>query len=124
MVHDRRRTLTLAAAGGMLASLGCHGAATSPTAAAVAMPEYPPSGDKADGGAARAAAAPPDAQNADPEAQETARARVAVRQKPSKDCCKGRNDCKGKGWCKTDKNACKGRNQCKGQGGCKPAVCP
>ena len=33
--------------------------------------------------------------------------------------CKGLNDCKGKGGCKTTENACKGQNACKGKGGCK-----
>ena len=33
--------------------------------------------------------------------------------------CKGKNDCKGMGNCKTDKHACNGKNDCKGQGGCK-----
>lgn len=37
----------------------------------------------------------------------------------AKHACKGMNDCKGKGGCKTDKHACKGMNDCKGQGGCK-----
>lgn len=32
--------------------------------------------------------------------------------------CKGQNECKGRGGCKTDKHACKGQNECKGQGGC------
>src|SRR5882672_5847348 len=36
-----------------------------------------------------------------------------------KHACKGQNECKGKGNCKTDKHACKGQNECKGQGGCK-----
>ncbi len=40
-----------------------------------------------------------------------------------KDCCKGRNDCKGMGNCKTDRNDCKGKNDCKGLGGCKPFDC-
>lgn len=38
-----------------------------------------------------------------------------------KHACKGQNDCKHQGGCKTDKNACKGQNECKGQGGCKTA---
>src|SRR5689334_20102638 len=38
-------------------------------------------------------------------------------------CCKGMNECKGKGMCKTDDNACRGKNDCKGKGGCKPADC-
>ena len=33
--------------------------------------------------------------------------------------CKGHNECKGKGGCKTEKHTCKGQNECKGQGGCK-----
>jgi hypothetical protein len=33
--------------------------------------------------------------------------------------CKGMNDCKGQGGCKTTQHACKGMNDCKGQGGCK-----
>jgi hypothetical protein len=35
--------------------------------------------------------------------------------------CKGMNDCKGQGGCKTEAHACKGMNDCKGQGGCKTA---
>ena len=37
---------------------------------------------------------------------------------PAKHGCKGQNDCKGHGGCKTDTHACKGQNDCKGQGGC------
>ena len=33
--------------------------------------------------------------------------------------CKGANDCKGQGGCKTGDNGCKGQNSCKGKGGCK-----
>jgi len=33
--------------------------------------------------------------------------------------CKGANDCKGQGGCKTGDNGCKGQNSCKGHGGCK-----
>ncbi len=33
--------------------------------------------------------------------------------------CRGKNECKGKGGCRTDKHACKGKNECKGQGGCR-----
>lgn len=35
-----------------------------------------------------------------------------------KECCKGLNECQGKGGCKTDANACGGKNECKGKGGC------
>lgn len=37
----------------------------------------------------------------------------------AKACCKGNNECKAKGGCKTEKNECKGMNECKGAGGCK-----
>ena len=33
--------------------------------------------------------------------------------------CKGANDCKGTGGCKTGDQGCKGKNSCKGKGGCK-----
>jgi hypothetical protein len=36
----------------------------------------------------------------------------------AKECCKGHNECKGKGACKTDTNGCAGQNECKGKGGC------
>jgi hypothetical protein len=39
------------------------------------------------------------------------------------DCCKGLNECKGKGGCKTDNNDCAGKNECKGKGGCR-SFCP
>jgi hypothetical protein len=38
---------------------------------------------------------------------------------PSKHACKGLNDCKGRGGCKTELNSCRGKNECKGRGGCK-----
>ena len=39
--------------------------------------------------------------------------------KGDKACCKGLNDCKGKGGCAVDgKHDCAGKNDCKGQGGC------
>jgi len=50
-------------------------------------------------------------------------AHAAPVEQPSHDCCKGMNECKGQGNCKTDKHDCVGRNSCKGQGGCKPAAC-
>jgi hypothetical protein len=42
----------------------------------------------------------------------------------AKECCKGKNDCKQKGGCKTDANECKGKNECKQKGGCKSGECP
>jgi hypothetical protein len=39
--------------------------------------------------------------------------------KTDKACCKGLNDCKGKGGCAVEgKHSCAGQNDCKGQGGC------
>lgn len=35
-----------------------------------------------------------------------------------KECCFGKNDCKGKGGCKTADNDCAGKNDCKAKGGC------
>ncbi|WP_395743338.1 hypothetical protein [Prosthecobacter sp.] len=32
--------------------------------------------------------------------------------------CRGHNDCKGQGGCKSGDNGCKGKNSCKGKGGC------
>jgi hypothetical protein len=39
-------------------------------------------------------------------------------QDTTKHSCKGKNDCKGQGGCKTGDNGCKGKNSCKGKGGC------
>jgi hypothetical protein len=33
-------------------------------------------------------------------------------------CCKGLNECAGKGGCHTATNECAGKNECKGKGGC------
>lgn len=38
--------------------------------------------------------------------------------KPDAHSCKGKNTCKGKGGCASDKSACAGQNTCKGRGGC------
>lgn len=35
----------------------------------------------------------------------------------AKACCKGMNECKGKGGCKAN-GSCAGKNECKGKGGC------
>ncbi len=43
----------------------------------------------------------------------------AAPHKGDKACCKGLNDCKGKGGCAVaGKHDCAGKNDCKGQGGC------
>jgi hypothetical protein len=36
----------------------------------------------------------------------------------AKACCKGMNECKGKGGCRAGEHSCAGQNACKGQGGC------
>lgn len=36
--------------------------------------------------------------------------------------CKGHNDCKGKGGCKSGDAGCAGKNSCKGKGGCSVPV--
>lgn len=38
-------------------------------------------------------------------------------------CCKGKNDCKGLGGCKSERNTCAGRNDCKALGGCNSRAC-
>ena len=43
---------------------------------------------------------------------------LADNQQGDKHACKGQNDCKGKGGCKSGDNGCKGKNSCKGKGGC------
>jgi hypothetical protein len=41
-----------------------------------------------------------------------------------KDCCMGKNECKGKGGCAVpESNACQGKNECKGKGGCHMRDC-
>lgn len=41
-----------------------------------------------------------------------------------KACCKGKNECKGKGGCAVPgKHDCAGKNECKGKGGC-DMTCP
>ncbi len=39
-------------------------------------------------------------------------------EKEAKHVCKGNNDCKGHGGCRTEHNGCAGKNDCKGKGGC------
>ena len=52
-------------------------------------------------------------------AQTSAELAAASTPKSDKACCKGLNDCKGKGGCAVaGKHDCAGKNDCKGQGGC------
>ena len=41
-----------------------------------------------------------------------------------KHVCKGQNECKSQGGCKTGDNGCAGKNSCKGNGGCQVPVNP
>ncbi len=40
----------------------------------------------------------------------------------AKHACKGMNECKGHGGCKSGDNGCAGKNSCKGKGGCATAA--
>ena len=42
----------------------------------------------------------------------------------AKDCCMGKNDCKGKGGCAVpESHSCQGQNECAGKGGCSMRDC-
>ncbi|HEY8073684.1 MAG TPA: hypothetical protein VIF62_06240, partial [Labilithrix sp.] len=41
-----------------------------------------------------------------------------------KNCCAGKNDCKGTSGCRSAKNSCAGQNACKGQGTTCPSTPP
>ena len=43
---------------------------------------------------------------------------LADKEKPKDHSCKGKNDCKGQGGCKSGDAGCAGKNSCKGKGGC------
>ena len=101
---DLTQTLVAAAVTGILA--GACGGQTSPAPAA------PPAGEAAPVAAASTEAAP----------AATSDDRQLVpnsSSQPSKHACKGLNDCKGRGGCKTELNSCRGQNECKGRGGCR-----
>ncbi|MEN9577448.1 MAG: hypothetical protein RJA70_457 [Pseudomonadota bacterium] len=69
-----------------------------------------------DGAAAEAAA---EGAEAAPAAEEAEAAPAAEGAAEDKACCKGMNECKGKGGCKVEGgNTCQGMNECKGKGGC------
>jgi hypothetical protein len=54
-----------------------------------------------------------------PQKTEAEPGKPAADSKTDKECCIGKNDCKGKGGCAVEgKHACAGKNDCKGQGGC------
>ncbi|MBS1537406.1 MAG: hypothetical protein JST20_06620 [Bacteroidetes bacterium] len=55
-------------------------------------------------------------------AKKAAKAHKASTKAAKEHACKGMNECKGKGGCKTADNSCKGKNACKGKGGCSTAM--
>jgi hypothetical protein len=99
---DLSKSLAMTAAAGLVAGLVGCGNAKPPADPSDEMPSTDDAGGMADDAADDAAG---DAMAGD------------------KDCCKGKNECKGNGNCKTDSNDCSGKNECKGQGGCKPEDC-
>jgi len=125
--------LARSAVGAMLAALpGCWAAAPAePLPVDVEVPPPPPAQG---GGVEPALSGEPGSPGEDPAGLQVAADPGTTPPRPPMgwdgrgpmrraDCCKGMNDCKGKGMCKTDQNECKGRNECKGKGGCKPIDC-
>ena len=65
------------------------------------------------------AAKPDDAMPAKAMDKKADEAEKVAAQDSEKACCKGLNDCKGKGGCAVEgSNSCAGHNECKGKGGC------
>jgi len=48
----------------------------------------------------------------------TAEGKGGCASEDAKHGCKGQNDCKGLGGCKSGDNGCAAKNSCKGKGGC------
>ncbi len=72
-------------------------------------------------GSAAVAASTSSARSADPGTSVMADKKDEVAKPHS---CKGKNECKGQGGCKTGEGGCKGKNSCKGKGGCSTAKKP
>jgi hypothetical protein len=99
MAFNLSKTITSAVSTGlMLGAVACGGSQQPAEAPEAAAPAAEPGADSAAMPAA--------------EGEPTAAAAEA------KACCKGLNECKAKGGCKTDANACHAQNECKGKGGC------
>ena len=113
----RAQNLAAAAAAGLLAGIGC--ASSPPVDKTDASEPTQGTGQTLEVALPPAGSAPPSdltaVTRADPPPAATAHKERA--------CCKGTNECKGKGNCKTDNNDCKGLNECKGKGGCKGSDC-
>jgi hypothetical protein len=104
---DRRSSLARAAAQGLLSGLGL--VACSPTQTSTTAPVAPmdPVATSAPSGSSRVAPSPPPLR---PGTLGVATSRD-VRDRA---CCRGLNDCKGKGGCANDAHDCAGKNECKG----------
>ena len=99
MKLDFTKTVAALAVAGLTSVVACGGSTPEPTTPAAA----PESAEAAEAPAADGAA---------PAADGAATAE-------GKECCKGMNECKGKGGCAVEgKHECKANNECKGQGGC------
>jgi hypothetical protein len=108
------QTLTAAAVTGILAGAAACGSQATPPAA--------PAGGEAPPAAAAGEEAPPATAAVSDAGTPTTDDRTPVptnATRPSKHACKGLNDCKGRGGCKTELNSCRGQNECKGRGGCR-----
>jgi hypothetical protein len=58
-------------------------------------------------------------QNEAGHAATSASIKIVAAETKAKECCIGKNDCKGKGGCAVpESHACAGKNDCKGKGGC------
>lgn len=103
MKLDFAKTVAALAVAGLTAACG---GSTPPAESPEAPVESAEAAEGAPTGEAEAAQSAPEAEGESATAE-------------GKECCKGMNDCKGKGGCAVEgKNDCKGQNECKGQGGC------
>jgi hypothetical protein len=103
MKLDFSKTIAALAVAGLTGLVACGGSTPEP-----ATPEAPAAES------AEAAESAPAADGAAAPAADGATATAA-----GKECCKGMNECKGKGGCAVEgKHECKANNECKGQGGC------
>jgi hypothetical protein len=108
------QTLMAAAVTGILAGAAACGSQSTPPAT--------PEGAEAPPVAAAGGEAPPATEAASDAGTPTTDDRTPVPTNathPAKHACKGLNDCKGRGGCKTELNSCRGQNECKGRGGCR-----
>ena len=123
-VDGRAGRIAALAAAGLVAGLSaCSPAPQQEVVVDPAAVQNTGSGDPAAVPAASAAAT---AETVDPEQlapKRGPRTVTAVAARQGRDCCKGMNDCKGLGGCRTDEHACMGMNDCKGLGGCKTGQC-